>query len=374
MCRSAAVGLALVVLAMTAAHGQTSGGAVDPYQFAYPTTVIFKGQEPFKYGREPILRRMPDGSLACLIYSGGPSEPHDDNVTLITRSADDGTTWTPPEVLFSHKTRGVWSTELFTGGPDPCIFVHTFDAASHYAELRAYRSFTRDNGKTWSEPVSVPGGVNGVSVRQGIVLSDGTWVFPCYWQEVLGQWDWEKKGKEYGGHHGSWRFVSGVLRSADQGKSFTLHGNLRAGTNLWEPAVVEIAPNRIVMLLRADGAGAFYRAESNDGGRTWSAPELSDIPDPGAKMCLVRAGDAVVLLHNPNPNAGWQNRNVLSLWVSRDGCKTWPTKLDLGRVRSEGRVLCYPHAFADTEQRLLYIACDGVFEHYLLKVPFDDFL
>ena len=67
----------------------------------------------------------------------------------------------------------------------------TYYAPSRYRELILYRSFSTDNGETWSEPQSLPNGIISGSVRQGIVLSNGAWVFPIYWQECCGAWDWK---------------------------------------------------------------------------------------------------------------------------------------------------------------------------------------
>lgn len=75
------------------------------YTFGRPDT---QGQ----FAREPVLRRMADGSLVCLFLTGGPTEPHNDNHVVISRSLDDGCTWSVPEPLFSHRGRAVWATEL----------------------------------------------------------------------------------------------------------------------------------------------------------------------------------------------------------------------------------------------------------------------
>lgn len=345
------------------------------YHHRYEPHLILDARARWGYAREPVLRRMPNGDLVCLHYSGGPTEPHDQNVELITRSADDGVTWSTTETLFRHSTRGVWAPELFTGGDRPCAFVHTFDASSHYTELCAHVSFTADNGHTWTEPVSLPGGCHGLNVRQGIVLDDNTWVFPCYWQETTGGWDWLKQPD--GGMHldSRWLFRCGVLRSANRGDSFSLHGYLTVpGINLWEPNVVEVAPGRLLMLIRAEGQPCKYRSDSADGGLTWSVPHPTEIPDPNTKLTLLRVGDAIVLLHNSDATPGWTNRRTLALWVSRDGGQTWPTKIDLVKSQVANRVICYPHGFADTPRQTLYVAADTAVEHFLIKVPFSDFL
>lgn len=137
------------------------------------------------YAREPILRKMKDGSLICMFLTGGNDEPANDNFVAVSRSFDDGRTWTAPEMLFNQELRGVWCTELYTEGEYPIAFVHTYNASCHYRELLTYYSESRDNGKTWSEPKTVPGHINGCSVRQGFTLSNGDTFSPFTGRNVF---------------------------------------------------------------------------------------------------------------------------------------------------------------------------------------------
>lgn len=342
-------------------------------RFYYQPQTIFCADGLWLYGREPILRQMPDGSLICWIYSGGQREPDNHNVVLIARSQDRGETWTSPELLFSHEQRGVWGTEIFTVGKEPFGFVHTLNAASTYLELRTAMSFTRDNGITWTEPIALHGIPANLCVRQGIVLSDGTWLFPVYWQECNGGWDWANPASAR-----SWPFRCGCIRSEDSGTTFSLHGYVSGGVvSLWEPNIVETADG-ILMLIRAEGTGVLYGCRSRDGGLTWSEARPSDIPDPGTKLTLLKHGERVLLLHNPTECK--VGRKCIELWVSDDGGKTWPTQRRLVEVVGDntgeytgGRMICYPHAFLADDEELLYVAVDTKTHHYLLKIPYDDF-
>jgi predicted neuraminidase len=323
------------------------------------------------YAREPVLRRMPDGSLVALALSGGPTEPHDDNLVLTVRSGDAGRTWSAPEVLFRHATRGCWATELFVEGDEPFLFVHTLDAASHYLELQTYLSRSPDSGRTWTEPVSLRAAFHNVCVRQGVTLRDGAWLFPVYWQEARGGWDWRKEGKTWL-QHPDWRCACGVMISRDRGRTWSTHGRLASDLTLWEPNVVEIAPGRLVMLMRAEGVPVKYRADSEDGGVTWSAPVATDIPDANSKVTLLRHGEAVLMLHNPSAEAGWGKRRSLELWVSHDGCRTWPGRRVLARAVEPDRVMCYPHGFVEPRSGQLHVAMDAMAAHYYMTVPLSD--
>ena len=157
---------------------------------------------------------------------------------------------------------------------------------------------------------------------------------------------------------------NGVLISADQGKTWTEHGDIRLTTNEvyhgWaENNIVELSDGRIAMIIRADRlGGVLYYAESKDGGKTW--PEFAtktDIPNPGSKATLYPlGGDTVALLHNPNPS----HRSPLALWISFDGLRTWPYRRVLVPESSDGPKgrLNYPDGFVSSDRQYLHFAYD----------------
>ena len=82
-----------------------------------------------------------------------------------------------------------------------------------------------DDGKTWSEPVSLPNGINGVSVRQGIVLSNNNYLFPIYYGEVVNSFDW----KNVTNWDDCFKFCCGVMISDDELKSYKRYGRMLIG-------------------------------------------------------------------------------------------------------------------------------------------------
>jgi hypothetical protein len=139
----------------------------------------------------------------------------------------------------------------------------------------------------------------------------------------------------------------------------------------------------VVMLMRAERQGVLYRAESHDGGRQWSPPSRSDIRAVAAKVLLLKHEDAVLMLLNPLPagagNDGLGQRRELAVWVSRDGCRTWPQKLTLTRVvprpdQPTWKAVCYPDGFIDVRQRQLYATVDTYRQQFLIKIPLGDLL
>lgn len=334
--------------------------------FNFDCSLILDSADGWGYAREPVLAVMPDGSLLCTLLSGGPLEPDNRNVTLAVRSFDAGRTWTEPKVLFYHRSRAAYTTELFTGGTLPLLFVQTYAAESRYREICTFMSVTRDSGRTWSEPVSVPGPSAHVNTRHGIILSNGDWLFPVYWQQTDRKWDWEQipVGNDI---HMDWPSCCGAMISADGGNSFHTYGDLKAQFPLMENACVEVEEGHVVMLMRAEKCEFLYRSDSYDYGRTWSEAAVCKIPSASSKIVLEKYEDKILLVHNDVKGNQMTQRKNLSIWVSRDGMETWVRKIPL---TGEDTVMFYPHIAAD-QSGMIYLACENSRQSYCLRIHLD---
>ena len=246
--------------------------------------------------------------------------------------------------------------------PVPFIAVHTYNAESHYRELKTHLSFTMDSGATWSSPVSLPGGHTGMTLRQGIVLSSGEWLFPVYWQETRSDFDWTQTDNS----EKHCLFVCGVLMTGDQGKTWHRFGCIRSETGLWEPNCVELEDGHIVMLMRDTAGHKLQISESFNYGRSWSEPHPTVIPNPGSKVTLIKVRGSVLLVNNFIDGDDWYDRTHLAVWVSNDLMRSWK-KYPLAE---EDGFWFYPHGFADDEKETVYLAIENCRRHELVKIPY----
>lgn len=319
-----------------------------------------------QYAREPVMRRMPGGDIVVTFLTGGPKEPHNENVVMMCRSSDDGRTWTRPETLFRHSRRGVWCTELFAEGTRPFMVVMTYNAECHYRELQTFRSFSDDGGKTWNEPVSFPSGLNGVTLRQGLVMSNGEWLFPLYWQEVRAEFDWQPDAPfSSRPFSNTWPFCCGVAVSGDGGETFQRYGYLTNGSVLWEPNCVELENGHIVMLMRDNDRPFLARSDSFDYGRSWTPVRPTDIPNPNTKLTLLKVRGKTILINNFRSE--FHDRTRLEIRVSEDGLNSFALTLPLEKLDERW---FYPHAFADEANETLYVAYENAREHRLARIHY----
>ena len=93
-----------------------------------------------------------------------------------------------------------------------------------------------------------------------------------------------------------------------------------------QPTLFEAKDGEIVALMRSRNPRMVCRAESKDGGKTFTPAEETDLPNPSAGIDAVKtkAGD-VFLIYNPTPIA----RTPISLARSTDDGKTWKKVADL---------------------------------------------
>ncbi len=329
------------------------------------STVIFTGSGEDRLACDTTLRKMPDGSWVMIMLGFGHTEPLPANRIAISRSNDEGRSWSPVApidlgVKAKKSSRALVPSELMVNGNRCTMVVSTHNGG--FGEWKTFFTHSDDSCRTWSELIPAPGRTADRSfIRNRIVTRDGRLMMP--YQHYLHT---DKNAKKVSGgrlFHTPRNPRNGVIISRDGGVTWTVHGDIRLSKDDnyhgWaENNIVELADGKIAMIIRADGlGGVLYYAESNDGGITWpKMAQKTRIPNPGSKATLYSlGGDTVALLHNPNP----RHRSPLSLWVSYDGLKTWPYRRVLvAKSGDKGGRLNYPDGFVSADGKLLHFAYD----------------
>jgi hypothetical protein len=337
------------------------------------TGIVYDGRSPDKLVCDTTLRELPGGSWAYFMLAGDDFEPSPRNYTGLARSTDQGRTWSPLQAVDigfprEGKTAGQGPTELMVRR-DRCTLFFSTHSQTWGHDWQSWRMHSTDGCRTWSKPEPMPGRLARFTfIRNHIVTRDGRILLP--FQHYLGPGPGvpPPPPEEKPWHRALGHYVSnprnGVLMSGDGGATWTEHGDIRLTDDDryhgWaENNVVELSDGRIAMIIRADRlGGVLYYAESKDGGRTWPAMAVkTDIPNPGSKATLYSlGGDAVALLHNPNP----KHRSPLALWVSFDGMKTWPYRRVLVAESCDGPKgrLNYPDGFVSKDRQFLHFGFD----------------
>jgi len=351
------------------------------------TSIAYDGKSPNKLVCDTTLRELSDGSWALFMLAGDDFEPSPGNYIGLTRSQDEGRTWSSLQPVDTGlpregKTQGQGPTELLIQGKRNTLFFSTH-SQTWGRDWKSWMIRSDDLCQTWSKPEPIPGRLaNFTFIRNHIVARDGRILLPFQHYEGPGPDVPPPPAEKKPWHKALRHYVSnprnGVLISEDGGKTWAEHGDIRITDDDryhgWaENNLVELDNNRVGMIIRADRlGGVLYYAESTDGGKTWPAfARKTDIPNPGSKATLYSlGGNAVAMLHNPNP----RHRSPLALWVSFDGMKTWPYQRVLVAESSDGPKgrLNYPDGFVSRDRQWLHFAFDDNRHravHYSAKLP-----
>ena len=265
-------------------------------------------------------------------------------------SEDGGQTWgTPGPAMLStgEPMKGHFGVNLFRlhGGALGMVLVAEAARREFDADQQSVLTFHRsdDEGGTWSPPVVVnpPNVSASLSQDKTIVLRDGRIVVPV--DQYMGTKP--TRGDPKGVHRLGERFANlercalvygFALYSDDEGQTWQrsrsnvivqLEGGFGGSYSFIEPAIIELADGRLMMLGRTN-LGSLYRSLSEDRGYTWLAPEPTDLalsPSPCCLRRLPHTGDLLVIWNQASRMEQIEGvyRHRLTCAISRDEGNTW---------------------------------------------------
>ncbi len=269
-----------------------------------------------------FLLMFPDGEH----YGGVSKIGKKVNDLVAYRSSDRGKTWTGPTVAFDipYSQHGFiplvprGSKRIYAFGTQP---IAEEREGSENCPI-GFR-YSDDDGHTWSDatlirPTNDPD-FKGMSVMRMTETASGVWLLGSH------EADWKAKPI---------RTRAYVLRSADRGKTWTVHPGPRPGgwfeskhSRLDEPRPIGLSDGKALILGRTC-EGHLWAIRSADDGLTWDKPEPTSLIHPDAPPMLFRLADGKTLAalhHNRHTGIHFKSEDRSEIWVSlsRDEGLTW---------------------------------------------------
>jgi predicted neuraminidase len=328
MCRNACdtVVLAISLAALGFGAGRSPGAELRVERVFGPEVAT----GPYKH--PACLAELDNGDL-YLVYYGGKGEYATDTAVFASRRKSGQAAWSPPEPVAHDPFRSVGNAVVWQA-PDASVWLfYVVRDGATWSTSRVQVKLSRDRGATWSD-ASVLSNEPGTMVRnRPIVLSDGHYLLPAYHETGH---DTEVVGPES---------TSLFFRIDPKAKTWEKTGPIRSPRGNIQPAVAELEPGRLVAYCRRGGdyspktVGYLVRAESRDGGRTWTEGVDSKFPNPNAAVDLLKLKSGRLLLVY---NDCFHGRTPLTVALTSDGDKTYPVKRNLAEGPGD---FGYPLAF-----------------------------
>lgn len=287
----------------------------------------------------PSIASAPGGRLWATWYGGGTGESQD-NYVLLATSADDGRTWSNPQLIIDPPFRAsepaLWTDPsgrlwfMFNLYPIRSSVQDRNDMKDEFEDIDAYNRFIGkynfvgtqlwvmatddpdEENPTWSEPRLLA--METHNMNKPTVLGDGTWIWPA--SPVI-----SRRG-----------LMPQPLFSTDGGHSFFYRGHIpvpRELRNAHEYQVIEREDGSLWALnrIRADrreGRSGIGESFSYDGGETWSEMKPSEtINHTTSRFFITRLQSGNLLLVKHGPIDQDVGRSELMAFLSDDDGESW---------------------------------------------------
>ena len=303
---------------------------------------FLRGSVVADYHQNPGFHQFPDGDVMVHWAAYDYDECSQDSVTFYSVSRDRGLSWSEPQVFLADYSGGPMMPLLLRlAGDRALMFVtqtrHHIEvdpqrrvaiAGSNYFAVRTSVTVRRsvDGGRTFDRGEELPcalltggkelpgGGCYG-SVEAAIHLASGRVLIAFMFMDPI------RADVATGQQH----FTTGCLLSDDGGLTWRRSSEFTTDTprGAMEPQIVEVAPDRLLCLLRTK-AGCLYQTVSVDGGESWSAPGPSALtaPESMARMIHLRSGRLLLVWNNVS-SITQRPRYPLVAAICSDGGASW---------------------------------------------------
>lgn len=270
------------------------------------------------------LTQVSDGRLLCVWYAG--SYECADDTELHGSYTDKHGNWEPPRPIMSFPGHAVGNPVLDANlSSHELTLYFVVISGSGWTDSLLVCIKSSDDGKTWSTPVLVTP-ERGIMCRSRMLrMRNGTLLLPVY-------------------HERQW--IPLVLKSRDDGLSWTMRGDTTMSGRAIQPTLTELSDGGVAMYMRTT-AGNIFVSHSFNGGESWTAACTTPLPNPNSSISVIRMSQATLIMaYNPSSTT----RNTLAIATSDDDGQSWSAPHVI--ATSKHGEYSYPTLFEDNKAKI----------------------
>ena len=300
---------------------------------------VYGPELPGTYKHPASITELDNGDLYVAYYGGG-GEYVDDSCVWGGRLKKGQTQWTRPVVIADTPFRGEGNPVVWQA-PDGLVWLFYVQRYGEtWSQSRIQAKISRDGAQTWSDSFMVAFEMGMMARGRPIVLHDGDYLLPVYHETGA---DRERTAPDTS---------SLFLRYNPKTHEWTPTHKIRSRTGNLQPEPVQLADDYLVAYCRPGGDYEpstnryLVRAESHDGGRTWSEGRDSPFANPNAAVSFIRLRNGHLLLVY---NDSMSERSPLTAAISTDNDKTYPYRRNLAEGQN---TFAYPMAIQTRDDKI----------------------
>ena len=281
--------------------------------------LIFENGKHFPSCHASTILVLDNGDILCAYFAGLREKADDVGIWLSRKT---GGEWLEPVCVAKDENLAHWNPVLFSDGE--CVrLVYKVGVT-----VPVWKSHTRtscDGGKTWSDSFSYPAPHDACGpVRSKPLMLDGGVMLAPNSVETEDEWRPFIDISCDGGNSFS-KLADIPVNISDENAPEFIFGKGAIQPAIWR------SKDGVHAFLRTS-AGAVYRSDSFDGGKSWSLAKRTEIPNNNSGIETVSDGDTLYLVLNPVSNAVTPSKGVrypLSVLKSTDNGDTFTEFMEL---------------------------------------------
>lgn len=235
-----------------------------------------------------FLTELPDGAVVCTWFGGSLEGKSDISIraAILMPGTD---RWGPVATLSDDPDHSEQNPVIFPAPDGQLWLFHTSQPSGNQDECRVRMArLSRDGDQLKAEAGVYLDLPRGCFIRaQLLVLNDGSWLLPLF--RCV-----QRPGQKWTGSHD----VAAYATSPDQGNSWTYQ---EVPDSVGSVHMCPVANgHRLSAFYRRRQADFVCRSDSVDGGRNWSAPVATDVPNNNSSVAATRlASGQIAMICNP---------------------------------------------------------------------------
>lgn len=322
----------------------------------YKTELFTSNTRGYRRYRIPALVVSTLGTVLAFCEGRRRTGMDDDEIDiLLRRSVDGGMTWDDRRKIVSDGDRTC-------GNLCPVVDRETGATLLTFCKDNQQVFVTRsdDDGLTWSEPEEITASVKdpswsylGTGPGHGIQLLSGRLLIPSWSDTSPGPTTWREPPPTWG------KIQTSFAMFSDDGGNTWQRGEDLSKDASDECEAVKLNDGSVYMAARSrQNKKRRAYARSTDAGQTWTDVRYDEnLPEPSCQGSIVRLDNGRILQSHPSDT---EARTHLTVRMSLDDCRTWP----VSRVLEEGLASYSDLAIADGHVLCFYET--GAGEHMIL--------